>query len=484
MEVTGFCIRLLLNVCLLLSVQGQSITYALEAVRSSLHINPNRLQFFEYESLSLSCVGSHGPTEWRVMKKNPSNSPQWETSTGLIDIKAAFVLHSGEYFCENEEGERSNTVNIIVTAGDVILESPALPVTEGENVTLTCRKLRTSSKLPADFFKNGNLINTGYTGEVTIHNVSMSDEGFYKCSISGFQAESPESWLAVTADDVILESPAQPVMIGQIGTLHCKKRGTSSKLPADFYRNGNFINTGYTGEVTIHNISMSDEGFYKCSMLGFQGESPERWLDVTGSQDGKLAEYTKDLEEHTTAKLSFINSCVDSVTVVKRLRVYSNRKPWMTNEFQVLLKTSISSLNIYRPVALTPVIMKVQRVRVGPHLSTALRLNTGSPQGCVLSPLLYTLYTYECVSTHPDNIVNKFADDTVVRIISGGDETKYRDEIQWLVGWCADNNLVLNTTKTKEVIMDFRRKKSDLQSILINGDCVKRVPSFKYLGGT
>ena len=37
---------------------------------------------------------------------------------------------------------------------------------------------------------------------------------------------------------------------------------------------------------------------------------------------------------------------------------------------------------------------RTQRVRVGPHFSTALSISMGSPQGCVLSPLLYTLYTY------------------------------------------------------------------------------------------
>ncbi|XP_026225104.2 low affinity immunoglobulin gamma Fc region receptor II-a-like [Anabas testudineus] len=193
-----FYIRLLFNLFLLLSAQGQNRFHVQEADRASLHINPNRLQFFEYESISFSCVGSQGPTEWRVMKKLPSNSPQWKTSSGLMDIKPTLVSHSGEYFCENEEGERSNTVNITVIAGDVILESPALPVTEGKTLTLTCRKQGTSFKLPADFSKNGNLIKTEYTGEMTIHNISMSDEGFYKCSISGSQAESPESWLAVT----------------------------------------------------------------------------------------------------------------------------------------------------------------------------------------------------------------------------------------------------------------------------------------------
>lgn len=63
-----------------------------------------------------------------------------------------------------------------------------------------------------------------------------------------------------------------------------------------------------------------------------------------------------------------------------------------------------------------------QRVRVGHHTSTALSLSTGSPQGCVLSPLLYTLYTHDCTPAHHNNVIVKFADDTtVVGPISGGD---------------------------------------------------------------
>ncbi len=42
-----------------------------------------------------------------------------------------------------------------------------------------------------------------------------------------------------------------------------------------------------------------------------------------------------------------------------------------------------------------------QTVRLGPHLSSTLTLNTGSPQGCVLSPILYALYTHDCASPIP-----------------------------------------------------------------------------------
>ena len=81
--------------------------------------------------------------------------------------------------------------------GDVILESPALPVTEGEDLSLYCRTK--TSNPPADFYKDGFSIATGYTGMFTINSVSKSHEGLYKCRISGV-GESAESWLAVRGE--------------------------------------------------------------------------------------------------------------------------------------------------------------------------------------------------------------------------------------------------------------------------------------------
>ncbi|KAJ8385612.1 hypothetical protein AAFF_G00184740 [Aldrovandia affinis] len=51
-------------------------------------------------------------------------------------------------------------------------------------------------------------------------------------------------------------------------------------------------------------------------------------------------------------------------------------------------------------------------------------------QGCVLSPLLYSLFTHDCKPVHDSNIIVKFADDTtVVGLISNNDETAYREEV-------------------------------------------------------
>ena len=124
-----------------------------------------------------------------------------------------------------------------------------------------------------------------------------------------------------------------------------------------------------------------------------------------------------------------------------------------------------------------------QAVRVGSNTSSTITLNTGAPQGCVLSPLLFTLLTHDCTPSHNSNLFIKFADDTtVVGLISNKDETNYRNEVRRLAGWCTDNNLSLNVEKTKEIVVDFRRTHTQHAPLTINGATVERVSSTKFLG--
>ncbi|KAK1787340.1 hypothetical protein P4O66_002839 [Electrophorus voltai] len=80
-------------------------------------------------------------------------------------------------------------------------------------------------------------------------------------------------------------------------------------------------------------------------------------------------------------------------------------------------------------------------------------------------------------------IIIKFADDTtVVGLISNDDDLAYKEEVNQLVVWCDNNNLSLKVNKTKEIIVNFRRKHTVHTPLAIHGTAVALVRSIKFLG--
>ncbi|XP_044039998.1 Fc receptor-like protein 5 isoform X2 [Siniperca chuatsi] len=347
---------------------------------SSVMVTPRWSQYFEYNSVSVSCedFSSGEWTVWRYttesLKLSQCGSGWGFLNSSTCEMNTVKLADSGVYWCESEHRDSSNAVNITVTRKTVILQSPVLPVMEGHDVTLHCKTGTSPSNLPAAFYKDDSLISQETTGH-TIHSFSKSDEGAYKCHIRD-QGESPASWLlmkdhpdpaslTVLSDSsqlfeyenlslscgdnssfhkwkvirsttsvgklsscgdqwgtpthfgcviqtakqpdsaiywcesptrqrsnsvkisvydkpVILQSPVLPVMEGHDVTLHCKTKTPPSDLTAAFYKDGTLISTEPTGHMTIHHVSKSDEGLYKCH-ISRHGESPPSWLFVRDS---------------------------------------------------------------------------------------------------------------------------------------------------------------------------------------------------------
>ena len=149
------------------------------------------------------------------------------------------------------------------------------------------------------------------------------------------------------------------------------------------------------------------------------------------------------------------------------------------------LHQKLLALNISRSVCdwtLDFLLDRTQCVRIGKNTSKFITINTGTPQGCKISPLLYSIFTHDCLSLYDNCMVVKFADDTTVAGLIRNSESEYRNQVSALVEWCSENDLELNVKKTKEIIVDFRRNPTEIVPLVINGSEVEIVQQFKFLG--
>ncbi|XP_039464284.1 low affinity immunoglobulin gamma Fc region receptor II-like [Oreochromis aureus] len=174
-----------------------------QALTANLNVSPSISQFFEGDFVSLSCEEDDSSAGW-TLRRNTSKGQRtqcgdgWGRAAGSSCNITMMVPHdSGIYWCEFNQSLISNMVNLTVTGGSVILQSPVLPVMEGDDVTLLCKTKTTPSNITAIFSKDGVFTGKDSTGHMTIQHVSRSDEGLYKCDISN-HGESPSSWITVT----------------------------------------------------------------------------------------------------------------------------------------------------------------------------------------------------------------------------------------------------------------------------------------------
>ncbi len=82
-----------------------------------------------------------------------------------------------------------------------------------------------------------------------------------------------------------------------------------------------------------------------------------------------------------------------------------------------LLQTKLTQLSVASSICqwITSFLTdRQQLVRLGKFMSNSRSTNTGAPQGCALSPLLFSLYTNNCISKDPSVKLLKFADDTTL----------------------------------------------------------------------
>ncbi|CAH0549695.1 unnamed protein product [Brassicogethes aeneus] len=130
-----------------------------------------------------------------------------------------------------------------------------------------------------------------------------------------------------------------------------------------------------------------------------------------------------------------------------------------------------------------------QKVKYKNATSNPVFVNYGVPQGTVLGPLLFLLYVNDIVKVVKHCQIELFADDTMVYV--SGTDVKHMEKIlnhdlDCIFKWLCNNNLSINTDKTKFCLFG-RKSKLNLNalnnvSIVINNINIMPVNQIKYLG--
>ncbi len=216
---------------------------------------------------------------------------------------------------------------------------------------------------------------------------------------------------------------------------------------------------------------------------------------------------------------SYISFCEDICIPTRTFLSFNNDKPWFTGKLKQLRQAKEDTYRIGDTILYNQARNRLTKeIRVAKNnyseklkkelsakndpasVWTGLRnitmYKTPPPQSVENQQLADDLNVFYCrfekarltPSTRSDlNFTHspspcKFADDTtVIGLIKDGDESAYRQEVEQLDVWCSLNNLELNTLKTVEMIVDFRRKPPALPPLTITDSTVAAVESFRFM---
>jgi hypothetical protein len=130
---------------------------------------------------------------------------------------------------------------------------------------------------------------------------------------------------------------------------------------------------------------------------------------------------------------------------------------------------------------------RTQQIRVGDNLSRRFSVSTGVPQGAILSPLLFTLFTSDLPSCLQHCSHYAYADDTQLAYdantqdMSSAIQMMERD-FENVVQWSSSNLLKLNVSKTEFFVAHSRYITLQPVHLTLGGNLFEPKPCIRILG--
>ena len=120
-----------------------------------------------------------------------------------------------------------------------------------------------------------------------------------------------------------------------------------------------------------------------------------------------------------------------------------------------------------------------QRVKVNGFETEWLKVEAGVIQGSVIGPILFILFIVDINDYLPQEAdLEKYADDILSYLIGKFDCSLPQKIADGVLKWCIENKMRLNVKKCKIITLNY----TPVQPIMINGEPLEEVDSYKYLG--
>jgi hypothetical protein len=122
------------------------------------------------------------------------------------------------------------------------------------------------------------------------------------------------------------------------------------------------------------------------------------------------------------------------------------------------------------------------KVKQGQDFSILSDIKAGVPQGAILSPTLYNIYTAD-IPTTAETLIATYADDTTIMGQANTPEeatTHVQNHLRLLQKWLREWRIKINTDKSVQVTFTLRRR--ECPPLYINNNRIPQRNSVKYLG--
>lgn len=125
------------------------------------------------------------------------------------------------------------------------------------------------------------------------------------------------------------------------------------------------------------------------------------------------------------------------------------------------------------------------KVKLEDHISTIKKVRAGVPQGSVLRPTLYNIYTYDIPETK-DTFKALFADDTALGSQSKNTNMaiiRLQRSLNIVSDWMKDWKIAINEEKIQAICFD-KKHRAPTRTLQVNGQQIPWKRTAKYLGMT